>query len=148
MNVRQPHVVEWLQVHEPDVLVLQELKQITEKFPLDELEAIGYHSVASGQKTYNGVAVISKTPASDPVTDFPDFDDPQRRILATTVSDVRIVNLYIPNGSVVGSEKYAYKLSWLAALRTFLEAELRRHKNLVWLWAFNIPPAGAAVQDP
>ena len=144
MNVRQPHVVEWLQVHEPDVLVLQELKQITGKFPLDELEAIGYHSVASGQKTYNGVAVISKTPASDPVTDFPDFDDPQRRILATTVSDVRIVNLYIPNGSVVGSEKYAYKLSWLAALRNFLEAELRRHKNLVVLGDFNIAPADAS----
>ena len=148
MNVRQPHVVEWLQVHEPDVLVLQELKQITEKFPLDELEAIGYHSVASGQKTYNGVAVISKTPATDPVTDFPDFDDPQRRILATTVSDVRIVNLYIPNGSEVGSEKYAYKLSWLAALRNFLEAELRRHKNLVVLGDFNIAPADADVHDP
>ncbi len=148
MNVRQPHVVEWLQVHEPDVLVLQELKQITGKFPLDELEAIGYHSVASGQKTYNGVAVISKTPASDPVTDFPNFDDPQRRILATTVSDVRIVNLYIPNGSEVGSEKYAYKLSWLAALRNFLEAELRRHKNLVVLGDFNIAPADADVHDP
>lgn len=148
MNVRQPHVVEWLQVHGPDVLVLQELKQITEKFPLDELEAIGYQSVASGQKTYNGVAVISKTPASDPVTDFPDFDDPQRRILATTVSDVRIVNLYIPNGSEVGSEKYAYKLSWLAALHNFLEAELRRHKNLVVLGDFNIAPADADVHDP
>ncbi|MCH8100177.1 MAG: exodeoxyribonuclease III [Proteobacteria bacterium] len=148
MNVRQPHVVEWLQVHEPDVLVLQELKQITEKFPLDKLEAIGYHSVASGQKTYNGVAVISKTPASDPVTDFPDFDDPQRRILASTVNDVRIVNLYIPNGSEVGSEKYAYKLSWLAALRNFLEAELRRHKNLVVLGDFNIAPADADVHDP
>ena len=148
MNVRQPHVVEWLQNHEPDVLVLQELKQITEKFPVDELKAIGYHSIASGQKTYNGVAVISKTPASDPVMDFPDLDDPQRRILASTIGGVRIVDLYIPNGSEVGSDKYAYKLGWLAALRNFLEAELLRHKKLVVLGDFNIAPADADVHDP
>ena len=148
MNVRQPHVVEWLQNHEPDVLVLQELKQITEKFPVDELKSIGYHSIASGQKTYNGVAVISKTPASDPVTDFPDLDDPQRRILASTIGDVRIVDLYIPNGSEVGSDKYAYKLGWLAALRNFLEAELLRHEKLVVLGDFNIAPADADVHDP
>ncbi len=148
MNVRQPHVVEWLQVHEPDVLVLQELKQLTEKFPVDELKAIGYHSIASGQKTYNGVAVISKTPVSDPVTDFPDLDDPQRRILASTIRDVRIVDLYIPNGSEVGSDKYAYKLGWLAALRNFLEAELLRHEKLVVLGDFNIAPADADVHDP
>ncbi len=148
MNVRQPHVVEWLQNHEPDVLVLQELKQITEKFPVDELKAIGYHSIASGQKTYNGVAVISKTQVSDPVTDFPDLDDPQRRILASTIRDVRIVDLYIPNGSEVGSDKYAYKLGWLAALRNFLEAELLRHEKLVVLGDFNIAPADADVHDP
>ena len=105
MNVRQPHVIEWLQTHEPDVLVLQELKQVTEKFPADDLKAIGYHSIASGQKTYNGVAVISKTPATDPVTDFPDLDDPQRRVLASTSVDVRVLNLYVPNGAEVGSEK-------------------------------------------
>jgi exodeoxyribonuclease-3 len=85
MNVRLPHVVEWLQSHEPDVLVLQEIKQLTENFPTEALQEIGYHSIASGQKTYNGVAVISKTPATDPVADFPDLDDPQRRILASTV---------------------------------------------------------------
>jgi exodeoxyribonuclease-3 len=148
MNVRQPHVVEWLQIHEPDVLVLQEIKQVTEKFPGDELKAIGYHSIASGQKTYNGVAVISKTPATDPITDFPDLDDPQRRILASTVEDVRIVDLYVPNGSEVGSEKYAYKLDWLAACRNFLEAELQRHEKLVVLGDFNIAPADADVHDP
>jgi len=148
MNVRLPHVVEWLQSHEPDVLVLQEIKQLTEKFPTEALQEIGYHSVASGQKTYNGVAVISKNPATDPVTDFPDLDDPQRRILASTVDDIRIVDLYIPNGSEVGSEKYEYKLNWLKSLRNFLEAEMQRHENVVVLGDFNIAPADADVYDP
>ena len=148
MNVREPHVVEWLQNHEPDVLVLQEIKQVTEKFPAAALQELGYHSIVSGQKTYNGVAVVSKTPANDPVTDFPDLDDPQRRILATTIGDVRIVDLYIPNGSEVGSEKYAYKLNWLSSLRNFLEAELQQHENLVVLGDFNIAPADEDVYDP
>jgi exodeoxyribonuclease-3 len=148
MKVRLPHVVEWLQNHEPDVLVLQEIKQLTENFPTEALQEIGYHSIASGQKTYNGVAVISKRPATDPVTDFPDLDDPQRRILASTVNDVRIVDLYIPNGSEVGSEKYEYKLNWLKSLRNFLEAEMQRHENVVVLGDFNIAPADADVYDP
>ena len=148
MNVREPHVIEWLQAHDPDVLVLQEIKQITEKFPAEALQAIGYHSIASGQKTYNGVAVISKTPAVDPVFDFPDLDDPQRRILASTVNGIRIIDLYIPNGSEVGSDKYAYKLGWLDSLRRFLEAELKAHEKLVVLGDFNIAPADADVHDP
>ncbi len=148
MNVRLPHVLEWLQSHEPDVLVLQEIKQLTEKFPTDALREIGYHSVASGQKTYNGVAVISKEPANDPVTDFPDFEDPQRRILATTIGGIRVIDLYVPNGSEVGSEKYEYKLNWLASLRNFLAAELERHDDLVVLGDFNIAPADADVYDP
>ena len=148
MNVRLPHVLEWLQNHEPDVLVLQEIKQLTEKFPAEALREIGYHSIASGQKTYNGVAVISKRPASDPVTDFPGFEDPQRRILASTVDGVRVINLYVPNGSEVGSEKYEYKLGWLAALQSFLEEELAAHDNLVVLGDFNIAPADADVYDP
>jgi len=148
MNFRQPHVVEWLQSNNPDVLVLQEIKQVTEKFPADELQAIGYHSIASGQKTYNGVAVLSKTPATDAVTDFPDLDDPQRRILASTVAGVRVVNLYIPNGSEVGSEKYEYKLGWLASLHRFLKTEMEQHENLVVLGDFNIAPADEDVHDP
>jgi exodeoxyribonuclease-3 len=148
MNVRQPHVVEWLQTHDPDVLVLQEIKQVTEKFPANDLQAIGYHSIASGQKTYNGVAVISKLPATDPATDFPDFDDPQRRILASTVGDVRIIDIYIPNGSEVGSEKYAYKLAWLSSLQRFLETEMKAHEKLVVLGDFNIAPADEDVHDP
>jgi len=148
MNVRQPHVIEWLQAHEPDVLVLQEIKQVTEKFPSDALQALGYHSIASGQKTYNGVAVISKSLASDPVTDFPDYEDPQRRILASSVGNVRVIDLYVPNGSEVGSDKYDYKLAWLASLRSFLQAEMQRHENVIVLGDFNIAPADADVHDP
>ncbi|MGB5490818.1 MAG: exodeoxyribonuclease III [Woeseiaceae bacterium] len=148
MNVRQGHVVEWLQAQQPDILVLQEIKQPTEKFPTDALHAIGYHSIASGQKTYNGVAIVSKIRPENPVTDLPGLDDPQRRVLASTAGDVRVINLYVPNGSEVGSEKYAYKLGWLASLRDFLEAELAEHPNVVVLGDFNIAPADADVHDP
>ena len=148
LKVRLPHVLEWLSVHNPDVLVLQEIKQVTEVFPSDALAEIGYKSIASGQKTYNGVAVISKNAATNPITDFPGFDDPQRRILAATVDGVRVVNLYIPNGQEVGSEKYAYKLGWLEALHRFLSDELTQHERLVVLGDFNIAPADEDVHDP
>lgn len=148
MNVRQPHVTEWLQSHDPDVLVLQEIKQLTEKFPSDDFRTLGYHSLASGQKTYNGVALVSKQSPTDPVTDFPNLEDPQRRILASTVGDIRVINLYVPNGSEVGSEKYAYKLSWLEALHDYLKAEMTSHEKLVVLGDFNIAPADEDVHDP
>jgi len=148
MNVRQAHVIEWLQNHQPDVLVLQEIKQVTDKFPIDALLEIGYHSIASGQKTYNGVAVISKTPASDAVMDFPDLEDPQRRILASTINGVRVIDLYIPNGSAVGSDKYIYKLNWLTSLQRFLATELQQHEHLIVLGDFNIAPADEDVHDP
>lgn len=148
MKVRLPHVLEWLQNHDPDVLVLQEIKQLTENFPTDALAELGYHSIANGQKTYNGVAVISKTAPAEPVTELPGFDDPQRRVLATTIDGLRVVDLYVPNGSEVGSEKYEYKLDWLASLRSFLDEELRRNENLVVLGDFNIAPADADVYDP
>ena len=148
LKVRLPHVLEWLSAHQPDALVLQEIKQVTEAFPTSELADAGYESIANGQKTYNGVAVISRNAATDPVMEFPDFDDPQRRVLAATVRDVRVVDLYIPNGSEVGSEKYAYKLAWLATLRDFLSGELARHEKLVVLGDFNIAPADADVHNP
>jgi exodeoxyribonuclease-3 len=148
MKVRLPHVVEWLQNHDPDILVLQEIKQLTENFPSEALEEIGYRSIANGQKTYNGVAVISKTSPDDPVLELPGLDDPQRRVLATTIGGLRVVNLYVPNGSEVGSEKYAYKLDWLGALRDWLADELQQHENLVVLGDFNIAPADADVYDP
>ena len=147
MNVRLPHVLEWLAANRPDILVLQELKQVTDAFPAEALSEVGYSSIANGQKTYNGVAVISRTQATDPITEFPGFDDPQRRVLAATISGIRIVDLYVPNGQAVGTEKYEYKLSWLAALRDFLQGELSRHEKLVVLGDFNIAPADEDVHD-
>ncbi len=148
LKVRLPQVLAWLDTHGPDVLVLQEIKQVTEAFPAEAFTEAGYASLASGQKTYNGVAVVSRVSPENPVTDFPGYEDPQRRILATTIDGVRIVNLYVPNGSEVGSEKYGYKLDWLAALKGFLELELGEHENLVVLGDFNIAPADADVYDP
>ena len=148
LKVRLPQVLEWLASTSPDVLVLQEIKQTTDAFDADAFSEIGYQSVASGQKTYNGVAVISREPSTDIVTDFPGFEDPQRRILAATINRVRVVNLYVPNGNSVGSEKYEYKLGWLRALKGFLESEMRNNENLVVLGDFNIAPDDRDVHDP
>lgn len=148
LKVRLPHVLEWLESANPDVLVLQEIKQQTEAFPGEAFTEAGYRSVASGQKTYNGVAVVSRGKPLDLVTDFPGFEDPQRRVLAATINGVRVVNLYVPNGSSVGSEKYAYKLGWLKALQGFLQSELKSHDKLVVLGDFNIAPDDRDVYDP
>ena len=148
LNVRLQHVLEWLASAEPEVLVLQEIKQVTDAFPAEAFAAAGYRSVASGQKTYNGVAVISRSAPTDLVTDFPGFEDPQRRILGSTIDGLRVINLYVPNGNSVGSDKYEYKLGWLEALRGFLEEELKVHANLVVLGDFNIAPDDRDVYDP
>jgi len=148
LNVRLGHVREWLRSASPDVLVLQEIKQVTEAFDSEAFAEDGYQSIASGQKTYNGVAIASRQPPTDPLTDFPGFDDPQRRILATTIDGVRVINLYIPNGQSVGSEKYQYKLEWLAALKEFLTTELKAHEYLVVLGDFNIAPDDRDVHNP
>lgn len=148
LKVRLPHVTEWLASAEPDVLVLQEIKQVTEAFPTESFEALGYRSLASGQKTYNGVATIARGALSSPVTDIPGLDDPQRRVLAATVNGVRVINLYVPNGQSIGSDKYQYKLRWLAALRDWLAAELKEHERLVVLGDFNIAPDDRDVYDP
>ncbi len=147
MKVRLAHVLEWLAAQQPDVLVLQEIKQVSEAFPAEALNEVGYSSVANGQKTYNGVAIVSRTDASDPVTAIPDYEDEQKRVLAATIAGVRVVNLYVPNGQAVGSEKYDYKLGWLTALRRFLESELQQHERLVVLGDFNIAPADEDVYD-
>jgi exodeoxyribonuclease-3 len=147
MNVRLPHVLEWLSANDPDVLVLQEIKQVTDAFPADALAEAGYQSVANGQKTYNGVAVVAKSAPRDAVLELPGLDDPQRRVLATTIDDVRVIDLYVPNGQAVGSEKYEYKLGWLASLKAFLSGELSRHEKLVVLGDFNIAPADEDVYD-
>src|SRR5210317_274195 len=127
LNVRLPHVLAWCDVARPDVLALQETKLTDERFPVDDLLNAGYHSVYSGQKTYNGVAILSRQEATDPVTDIPGLDDPQRRILAVTVGDVRIVDLYVVNGSEVGSEKFEYKIHWLDRVTQWLASEKEQH---------------------
>ena len=148
LNVRLPHVLAWCDVTSPDVLALQETKLPDERYPQRELLDSGYHSVFSGQKTYNGVAILSREPATDPVTDIPGLEDPQRRILAATVGDVRIIDLYVVNGSEVGSEKFAYKLHWLERVTAWLETEMEQHQNVIVLGDFNIAPDDRDVHDP
>ena len=147
LNVRLPHVLAWTDVARPDVLALQETKLTDDRFPAEALEEAGYHSLFSGQKTYNGVAILSREPASDPVTDIPGLEDPQRRILAATVGDVRIVDLYVVNGSEVGSEKFEYKLHWLERVTAWLEEEMKQHENVIVLGDFNIAPDDRDVYD-
>jgi exodeoxyribonuclease-3 len=148
LNVRLPHVVAWSDVARPDVLALQETKLTDDRFPVKELHEIGYHSVFSGQKTYNGVAILSREEAHDPVTDIAGLDDPQRRILAATVGGVRIVNLYVVNGSEVGSEKFEYKIHWLEKVTGWLAEEMAQHEKMVVLGDFNIAPDDRDVYDP
>ncbi len=148
LNVRLPHVQAWLEVAQPDVLALQETKMTDDKYPLEAIAEVGYQSVYAGQKTYNGVAVLTKQEAIDPVTDIPGLDDPQRRILAVTVNDVRIIDLYVVNGSEVGSEKFAYKMHWLEQVTKFIEAEMQRYEKVVVLGDFNIAPEDRDVHDP
>jgi exodeoxyribonuclease-3 len=148
LKVRLPQVLDWLTANQPDILGLQETKTLDENFPVLELDEAGYQMVYAGQKTYNGVAVLSKQPATDVITDIPGFDDPQRRVLGCTVGDVRFLNLYVPNGSEVGSDKYDYKLAWLEALAAHVKAEMAQHKKFVVVGDFNIAPEDRDVYDP
>jgi exodeoxyribonuclease-3 len=148
LRVRLPQVQAWLAKSPVDVLAMQETKLIDTEFPRAELEALGYHVLFSGQKTYNGVAVMSRWPCSDVVTGIPDFEDAHRRVLAVTTNGLRIVDLYAPNGQAVGSEKYEYKLRWLTALRAWLAEEMKAHERLVVLGDFNIAPEDRDVHDP
>ena len=148
LNVRLPHLLEWLKTAQPDVLVLQETKLEDHKFPQAEIEASGYHVVFDGQKTYNGVAILSKTGITDVQRGIPGFADEQKRVLAATVNGVRIVDLYVVHGQAVGSEKYAYKLRWFEAMHNWIQDELTRHQKLVVLGDFNIAPDERDVHDP
>jgi exodeoxyribonuclease III len=156
LNVRLPHLRAWLADAGPDVVALQETKTEDAKFPADALAELGYSSVFSGQKTYNGVALLSRQPAHDVLTDIPGLDDRQRRILIASIGDPargpghtwRVVNLYVVNGQSVGSEKYAYKLDWLARVHEFLAAELQRFPQMIVLGDFNIAPDDRDVHDP
>lgn len=148
LNVRLEHVLSWIDTASIDILALQETKLTDDKFPRQQFIDKGYHVVFSGQKTYNGVAVISKMPIDEVVTDFPDFVDPQRRILAVTIGNMRLINLYIPNGSHVGSDKYHYKLNWLAKACAFIKEQLKQYPQVAVVGDFNIAPDDADVHDP
>ena len=148
LKVRLPHVLDWLAASDTDILCLQETKTTDENFPVDELSAAGYQVVYSGQKTYNGVAIISKELATDIVTDIPGLDDPQRRIQCATIGGIRVLDLYVVNGQEVGSEKYAHKLYWLEQVAAFINAQLQQHERFVVVGDFNIAPEDRDVYDP
>jgi len=148
LNVRLPHVLRYLEEHAPDILALQETKTPDEKFPQAEIEAAGYHVCFSGQKTYNGVAILSRSAPEDVIAGIPDFDDPQRRMLAATIDGIRIIDVYIPNGQEVDSEKYHYKFRWLAAFKVFLKQELDTYDKLIVLGDFNIAPSDVDIYNP
>jgi len=148
LKVRLPQVLDWLASSQADILCLQETKLTDENFPAGDIEAAGYRVEYSGQKTYNGVALISKQPAHDVLTDIPGLDDPQRRILAATIGGVRVLNLYVVNGQEVGSDKYAWKLEWLARVADYVQDQLKHHRLLVVLGDFNIAPEDRDVHDP
>ena len=147
LKVRLPHLLEWLAANPVDVVCLQETKSEDKNFPAAELQQAGYNAVFSGQKTYNGVAIISCQPISNVQCGIPDFEDEQKRVIAATISGVRVVCVYIPNGQEVGSDKYQYKLKWLAALTAWLKDELTRYPRLALL-GDNIAPDDRDVYDP
>jgi exodeoxyribonuclease-3 len=148
LKVRLPQVLDWLATARPDVLCLQETKTTDEDFPVEAIEAAGYHSVYSGQKTYNGVAILSRSLAEDILTDIPGLEDPQRRILGATIGGIRVLNLYVVNGQEVGSEKYAHKLHWLEKVAEHVREQLVKHAHFVTLGDFNIAPEDRDVHDP
>ena len=148
LKVRLPQVLDWLAVNPVEVLCLQETKQQDADFPQEELQAAGYHSVFAGQKTYNGVAILSREPAADVQIGIPGYADEQKRVIAATFGDVRAICVYIPNGQSIDSDKYQYKLGWLAALHAWLKQELVRYPKLVLLGDYNIAPEDSDVYDP
>lgn len=148
LKVRLEQVLSWLEQHQPDILALQETKLSDENFPKEAFTSRGWKVTFSGQKTYNGVAIISKQAATDIITDIPDLSDPQRRILSATIGELRIINLYVVNGSAPGTEKFAYKMDWLAKVSRFIEQQQQQHQDIVILGDFNIAPDDRDVHDP
>ena len=148
LNVRLPHVIEWLKTHQPEVLCLQELKMEDAKFPLAAFDDIGYQAVFSGQKTYNGVAILSRTRPEDVSKNMPGYEDHQKRVIAATIDGVRVVCAYIPNGQTVASEKYQYKLQWLAALQGYMRETIAAYGDVALLGDYNIAPEDRDVHDP
>jgi exodeoxyribonuclease-3 len=148
LRVRLPHLKDWLAANPLDVLALQETKLDDPSFPREEIGALGLRVVFSGQRTYNGVALLARDELQNVVAGIPGFPDEQRRVLAATVGGVRVIDVYVPNGQAVGSDKYEYKLRWLAALRDYVAMEVLRHPRLVVLGDYNIAPEDRDVHDP
>ncbi|MDP3561390.1 MAG: exodeoxyribonuclease III [Legionellaceae bacterium] len=148
LKMRLDQVLSWIETTEVDVLALQETKTIDPNFPLQVFQTLGFHVAYSGQPSYNGMAIISRTPLHDIVTDIPEFLDPQRRILAVTVNNMRVINLYVPNGSTVNSEKYIYKLNWLEQVTQYIQDEMKKYAHVVVVGDFNIAPNDCDVHDP
>lgn len=148
LKVRLPQLLEWLAEQQPDVVCLQETKLEDSRFPREDIENAGYDVAFSGQKTYNGVALLARAPLDDVVIDNPYFADPQKRLIAATVGGIRVVCAYFPNGQAVGSDKYAYKLAWIDSLHRWLSEELARTPRLVLAGDYNIAPDDRDVYDP
>jgi exodeoxyribonuclease III len=148
LKVRLPQVLEFLAAYRPDALCLQETKSEDANFPSAELSAAGYRAAFCGQKTYNGVAILSPQALRDVSAGIPGFDDPQKRVIAGVVGGVRVINVYVPNGESVESEKYRYKLEWLKRLNAWLIAELGKYPRLALLGDYNIAPEDRDVHDP
>lgn len=148
LTVRLTHVLDWLKREGPDILALQETKLVDERFPAMAFVEQGYHSIFSGQKTYNGVAILGRCPPVTWNTGMPGFTDPQKRVIIGEYSGIQILNLYVPNGSEVGSDKYAYKLNWLDRLSAHIDELQRDQKPLILLGDFNIAPEDIDVHDP
>jgi exodeoxyribonuclease III len=148
LNVRLEQVVDWFHTSQTDVLALQETKVIDTLFPSKVFHDKGYHIAFSGQKTYNGVALISQHPLTDVITDIPGLVDPQRRILAATCNGIRIINLYVPNGESLLSDKYAYKLDWLDKVIAFIAETRKTYTKVAVVGDFNIAPEDKDVHAP
>ena len=148
LRVRLPHVLDWLQDNPVDVLCLQETKMMDEVFPRSEIEEAGYQVAFAGQKTYNGVAMLTRPVATEVIADIPGLDDPDRRILGATVDGWRILNLYVVNGKEVGDPKYDHKLHWLSKVAEFLARDLPKHDRYLIMGDFNIAPDDEDVHDP
>ncbi len=148
LKVRLPQVLDWLKLHQPDILCLQETKLEDANFPAQDIRTAGYEVLFSGQKTYNGVAILSRAAASDAQPAIPGFSDPQKRVLAATIGGLRVICLYVPNGQSVDSDKYRYKLDWLAAVTAWLKREMAANLRLAVLGDFNIAPEERDVHDP
>lgn len=148
VNVRLPHLIQFLQEAASDVVGLQELKCTTDKFPIADIEGLGYYTAVNGQPTYNGVALIARKPITDIVMDIPGFEDSEKRVIAGTIAGIRVINAYVPNGQSPDSDKYRYKMEWLAHFKDYIKAQLTIYPELIVIGDYNIAPTDDDVHNP